>query len=151
MLLTWFDCSGISASISPQMFVLWIPGSSRRHRAWVADLHSTGWHDLPEVGGASGAQWFHHPIRGKHFYCLTHYILFCLCWPFIKHVMNTASLVEATGQTKDQMVRFYLHAGLGTPWDPPVRSGKGSLWFSAGTVTSVTPLLIGWMRIDGWI
>ena len=38
--------------------------SSRWHRLGVLDLHPIGRHDLPQVGGASGAQWTHHSIRG---------------------------------------------------------------------------------------
>lgn len=48
-----------------QMFVLVISYSSRRHSTRVSHLHPTGWHDLPEVGGACWAQWPYYPIWGE--------------------------------------------------------------------------------------
>ena len=49
------------------------------------------------------------------------------------HVPGMSSWEEATGKTEeDQVEGLYLHSGLGTPRDPPVRAGrrgrqKGSL------------------------
>lgn len=34
------------------------------HRFRVPHLHPAGGHDIPEVGGAGGAQWPHHAVRG---------------------------------------------------------------------------------------
>ena len=64
-----------------------------------------------------------------------------------------SSWEETPGQTEDQVERLYLHAGLGTPRDPPVRAsrggqGKGSLGIFADTAA---PAPTSDKRMDGWI
>lgn len=62
---------GVSWRISPSRVVscciqacpLSFP-SAWRHRLRVPHLHPAGGHDIPEVGGAGGAQWSHHAVRG---------------------------------------------------------------------------------------
>lgn len=70
---------GLALQFPRQMFVLTISYSSRRHSTGVAHLHPTGWHDLPEVGGARRAQWPYYPIWGEPRETPCWITLFCHC------------------------------------------------------------------------
>lgn len=65
---------------------------------------------------------------------------------------SMSSCEEAHGQTEDQVERLYLHPGLGTCQDPPVRAGwchqgKGSLRLSVETTTRPQTDEDGWTDV----